>query len=140
MKKKSIWKNEGIQSFIASIICILLGLLIGFIVLLFINAKGAPEAMLRIIQNFFKWNRSEKQIESLGSTLVKTAPLLMCSLSILFSYKAGLFNIGVAGQYVVGACAALFGAYELHWNWVGCIILAAVAGSLWGAISGFLKA
>ena len=140
MKKKSIWKNEGIQSFIASIICILLGLLIGFIVLLFINAKGAPEAMLRIIQNFFKWNRGEKKLEALGSTLVKTAPLLMCSLSILFSYKAGLFNIGVAGQYVAGACAALFGAYELHWNWIGCIILAAVVGSLWGAVSGFLKA
>ena len=77
MKKKGFFKNEGVQSFIASLICIVLGLLIGFIVLLFINAKGAPQAMLRIIQNFFKWNRSEKQIESLGSTLVKTAPLIM---------------------------------------------------------------
>ena len=36
----------------------------------------------------------------LGNTLVKTAPLLMCALSILFAYKVGLFNIGAAGQYV----------------------------------------
>ena len=36
----------------------------------------------------------------LGNTLVKTAPLLMCSLSILFAYKVGLFNIGAAGQYL----------------------------------------
>lgn len=140
MKKKGFFKNEGVQSFIASLICIVLGLLIGFIVLLFINAKGAPQAMLRIIQNFFKWNRSEKQIESLGSTLVKTAPLIMCSLSILFSYKVGLFNIGVAGQYVAGACAALFGVFGLHWNWVGCLFLAAAAGALFGVISGLLKA
>ena len=140
MKKKGFFKNEGVQSFIASIICILLGLLIGFIVLLFINPKGAGEAMLRIIQNFLKWNRSEKQIESLGNTLVKTAPLLMCSLSILFSYKVGLFNIGVAGQYVAGACAALIGVFGLHWNWVGCILLAAAAGAAFGVISGLLKA
>ena len=140
MKKKGFFKNEGVQSLIASIICILLGLLIGYIVLLFINPKGASEAMLRILQNFFKWNRSEKQIESLGNTLVKTAPLLMCSLSILFSYKVGLFNIGVAGQYVAGACAALVGAFGLHWNWFGCILLAAFAGAAFGVISGLLKA
>ena len=140
MKKKGFFKNDGVQSFIASIICILLGLLIGYIVLLFINPDGASEAMLRIIQNFFKWNRGEKKLESLGNTLVKTAPLLMCSLSILFSYKVGLFNIGVAGQYVAGACAALIGVFGLHWNWIGCIILAAAAGAAFGAISGLLKA
>ena len=71
MKKKGFFKNEGVQSFIASIICILLGLLIGFIVLLFINPKGAGEAMLRIIQNFLKWNRSEKQIERLHPSTAK---------------------------------------------------------------------
>lgn len=138
--KKSFWKSDGVQSFVASIICILLGLLIGFIVLLFINAKGAPAAMLRIIQNFFKWNSGAKKMQSLGNTLVKSAPLLMCSLSILFSYKVGLFNIGVAGQYVAGACAALYGVFGLHLNWFGCMIFAALAGAAFGVISGLLKA
>ena len=140
MKKKNFWKSDGVQSFVASIICIVLGLLIGFIVLLFINAKGAPAAMLRIIQNFFKWNSGAKKMQSLGNTLVKSAPLLMCSLSILFSYKVGLFNIGTAGQYVAGACAALYGVFGLHWNWFGCMILAALAGAAFGVISGLLKA
>lgn len=139
-KNNSFWKNDGVQSFAASIICIFLGLLIGFIVLLFINAKGAPAAMLRIIQNFFKWNSGAKKIQNFGNTLVKTAPLLMCSLSILFSYKVGLFNIGAAGQYVAGACAALYGVFGLHWNWFGCMLLAAAAGALFGMISGLLKA
>ena len=98
MKKKNFWKNDGVQSFVASIICIILGLLIGFIVLLFINAKGAPKAMIGIIENFLKWNSGAKKLEKFGNTLVKSAPLLICSLSILVSYKVGLFNIGVAGQ------------------------------------------
>ena len=38
---------------------------------------------------------------SLFAPAIKTAPLLMCSLSVLFSYKVGLFNIGAAGPYVV---------------------------------------
>ncbi|MCR5769257.1 MAG: ABC transporter permease [Lachnospiraceae bacterium] len=140
MKKKNFLKSDGVQSFVASIICIILGLLIGFIVLLLINAKGAPDAMLGIIKNFFKWKSGAKKMENFGVTLVKTAPLLMCSLSILFSYKVGLFNIGVAGQYVAGACAALYGVFGLHWNWLGCLLLAALAGAAFGAISGLLKA
>ena len=139
MKNKSILKSQGFQTVLSSIICILLGLLIGFIVLLFINPKDAPEAMGMIIKNFFKFNRSELKLQSLGNTLIKTAPLLMCSLSILFSYKGGLFNIGVAGQYVAGACAALYGAFGLGLNWIGCLILAAIAGALFGCITGLLK-
>jgi len=140
MNKKDIWKNEGVQSFISSLICIVLGLLIGFIVLLVINPRGAVDAMVKIVQNYFKYNMAELRAGNLGNTLVKTAPLIMCSLSILFAYKVGLFNIGVAGQYVAGACAALFGAFGLGWNWFGCLILAAVAGALFGTISGLLKA
>ncbi len=49
-----------------------------------------------------------------GNTLVRTAPLLMCSLSILFAYKAGLFNIGAAGQYARAPAWPLRGAGVAH--------------------------
>ena len=39
--KKNILKNNGVQSLIASLLCIVLGMLIGYIVLLFINPSGA---------------------------------------------------------------------------------------------------
>ena len=42
-EKRSLLKNDGVQSFIASIICILLGLLLGYVVLLFINPAGAGD-------------------------------------------------------------------------------------------------
>ncbi len=137
---KKIFKNSGVQSLIASLICIVLGLVIGFIVLIFIEPSGAFKAILAVIKNFFYYSRKEMQLKYLGNTLTKTAPLLMCSLSVLFSYKVGLFNIGAAGQYVVGACASLYAAIMLGWSWLPCLILAAVVGAIYGAIVGLLKA
>ena len=92
--KKNLLKNNGVQSLIASLVCIVLGLFIGYIVLLFINPTGAGNAIVTIVKNFMTYNRPQAQLKYMGNTLVKTAPLLLCSLSILFSYKVGLFNIG----------------------------------------------
>ena len=38
--KKNILKNNGVQSLLASLLCVILGLLLGYIVLLFINPDG----------------------------------------------------------------------------------------------------
>ena len=136
---KKFQKNNAVQSLIASLICIVLGLLIGYIVLLFINPAGASEAILAVIKNFWNYSRANLQLKNFGSTLVKTAPLLMCALSVLFAYKVGLFNIGAAGQYVVGACACLYAALAWGWSWLPCLLFARVVGALYGAIVGLLK-
>lgn len=139
-KKKSFLKNEAVQSVIASLICIILGLLIGFIVLLCINPKGAAKGILDLIKNFFTYSSTTLRLKYFGSTLVKTAPLILCSLSILFCYKVGLFNIGAAGQYTIGAGIALYAALGLNMPWWACMIFAALGGALLGTISGALKA
>ena len=136
---KKLLKNPGFQAFAASIICIILGLLIGYIVLLFINPEGAAESILNVIKNFFTWKRPNQQLKQFGNTLSKTMPLLMCSLSILFAYKVGLFNIGTAGQYVAGACASLYAALAWGWGWLPCMLFAMIAGALLGSIVGVLK-
>ena len=138
--KKNLLKNGGVQSLIASLACIVLGMLIGYIVLLFIEPSGAGEAIMTVMKNFFTYSKTETQMKYLGNTLVKTAPLLMCSLSILFAYKVGLFNIGAAGQYCAGVGLALYAALGLNLPWWLCMILAMAAGALLGAISGLLKA
>ena len=135
---RKLLKNEGAQAFIASIFCILLGILIGYIVLLFINPEGAGESILNVIKNFF-YKKPARQMKELGNTLAKTMPLILCSLSILFSYKVGLFNIGTAGQYVAGACASLYAALAWGWGWLPCMIFAVAAGALLGVITGLLK-
>ena len=137
--KKNLLKNSGVQSLLASLACVVLGMLIGYIVLLFINPNGAGEAISTVMKNFLTYSRPDTQAKYLGNTLVKTAPLLMCALAILFAYKVGLFNIGAAGQYCAGTALSLYAALAWGWSWLPCMLLAMVGGGLLGAISGLLK-
>ena len=138
-QKRSLLRNNAVQSLLASLVCVILGLLIGYIVLLFINPDGAGEAITDVMKNFLTYSKPETQVKYLGNTLVKTAPLLMCSLSILFAYKVGLFNIGAAGQYCIGVALSLYAALAWGWSWLPCMLLAMLGGALLGAISGLLK-
>ena len=139
-EKRSLLRNKGFQSLLSSLLCILIGLLVGYIVLLIINPAGAWEAIRTIVENFLYYPSAAARLRYLGNTLVKTAPLLMCSLSVLFAYKVGLFNIGAAGQYVIGAGACLYCALGLGMPWFVCLLAAIAAGAVLGAMSGLLKA
>ena len=139
-EKTSFLKKPAVQTILASVLCILAGLVIGFIILLIINPGHAWEAMTDILKNFWNYNKKATQMKNLGNTLVKTAPLLMCSLSVLFAYKVGLFNIGAAGQYVAGAGACIFCTVGLGWSWFPALLASVFFGALIGSISGMLKA
>ena len=82
---KSIWKNKMFQSLAASLLSIAIGLLVGFLALLIINPSGAWQGITTIIKNFFYYPSAAARLKYFGSTLIKTAPLLMCSLSVLFA-------------------------------------------------------
>ena len=140
MKKKpiSLIRNEGFQTLLASLICILGGLLVGYIALLIIEPSGAFDALVAILKSFFRFPGTLR-LKYFGQTLVRTVPLIMCALSVLFAYKVGMFNIGVAGQYVAGACASLYAALAWNMPWYVCLILGMAAGALLGAIAGVLK-
>lgn len=133
-------KKSWVQTLIASLVCIIVGVFIGYLVLLMINPSGAGKAILAVLKNFLNYSRANLKLKNLGNTLVRTAPLLMCALAVLFSYKVGLFNIGTSGQYCAGICAALYAALKWHWGWFPCMLLAVVAGALLASIVGALKA
>ena len=141
MKKtmNTLLRKDGFQTLLASLLCILGGLLVGYIVLLIIEPSGAWGAIVAVMQNFMRYPNAALRMKYLGQTLVRTAPLLMCALSVLFAYKVGMFNIGAAGQYVAGACASLYVALKFGMPWYICILAAILAGALIGAISGMLK-
>ena len=139
-EKTNFFKKPGVQSLIASLICIILGLLIAFVVLLIINPASAFSSIMNIIKNFFWFKSPVSRLKYFGETLVKTVPLLMCALAVLFSYKVGLFNIGAAGQYVAGSCACLYAALAWGWGWLPCMLFAMVCAALFGAAVGVLKA
>ena len=141
MKKtmNTLLRKDGFQTLLASLLCVLGGLLIGYIVLLIIEPSGAWGAIVAVTQNFLRYPNNALRMKYLGQTLVRTAPLLMCALSVLFAYKVGMFNIGAAGQYVAGACACLYVALKFGMPWYICMLAAIIAGALVGAMSGILK-
>ena len=86
-QKRSLLRNGYVvQLLLVLLLCILIGLLVGYVVLLLINPAGAGEAISTIVKNFMTYSRRNAQLKYLGSTLVKTAPLLtaacLCSLPI----------------------------------------------------------
>lgn len=140
-KNKNLLKNPGFQSFLAALVCIIIGIFIGYLVLLAISPKDAFGGITAIMKNFLNYGGKKQAVmKYFGSTLVKTAPLVMCSLSILFAYKVGFFNIGAAGQYVAGAAVSLFFALNFNFHWSVGLVIAILAGAFWGAIPGILKA
>ncbi|HET6663737.1 MAG TPA: hypothetical protein VFG94_05750, partial [Acidimicrobiales bacterium] len=80
----------------------------------------------------------------ISRTLVETTPLLFAGLSVALAFRAGLFNIGGAGQLMMGAtCAGYVGFhYDLPdgIHLVAALVAGLIGGMIWGGIAGFLKA
>jgi simple sugar transport system permease protein len=76
---------------------------------------------------------------ALLNTLVDSAPLMFGGLAVGLGFKAGLFNIGVAGQFLVGAfAAAVVGASLASAPVILAMPLALTTGGLAGAAYGFI--
>ena len=83
--------------------------------------------------------------DAIVQTLVYSTPLVLGGLAVAFGFKAGLFNIGAQGQFLVGALGAVIVGVALADAPAPIAIIAAtvagiVAGGVWGFIPGFLKA
>jgi general nucleoside transport system permease protein len=84
-------------------------------------------------------------VKPITETLVAATPLIFGGLAFAVAAQAGLFNIGIEGQLVLGGLAAgIVGALPLGLPAIlhlPLALLAAVAaGGLWGFLPGFLKA
>lgn len=75
--------------------------------------------------------------------LIYAAPLIFTGLSVAFSFKTGVFNIGAEGQFVVGSLTACVLGILVKAPAIIhvplCFLGAALAGGIWGAIVGVLK-
>ena len=133
MKNKKLSHNGlqgSVTSVMAALLCILIGLFVGFLVLLAINPAHAwADGFVRILKGGF-----HDAPYGVGKELANAAPLIMTGLSVGFAFKTGLFNIGAAGQYTLGAYGALYCAIMLKLPWFVCLLAAAILGGLWGAI------
>jgi ABC-type uncharacterized transport system permease subunit len=88
---------------------------------------------------------TELAASNLQQTLIITTPLILTGLAVAFAFRAGLFNIGGNGQYIVGSIAAVwvgssFAGMPSVLHILLAILAACAAGAFWAGIAGFLKA
>ncbi len=126
---------------------IVLALLVGAVIIIVTSplAVGEFDPMLPITTYSALIQGSLGSVNGWVDTLVAAAPLILVGLSVGFCFKAGLFNIGGQGQFLIGAVSAaavgatLAGAPPIVAVTVS-VIAAVVAGGIYGFIPGFLKA
>jgi general nucleoside transport system permease protein len=100
------------------------------------------------LQWFFPWVTGDDRTLAglnLQQTLIVTTPLILLGLAVAFAFRAGLFNIGGQGQYVMGSIAAVwvgssFAGMPALLHVVLAMAAAVGAGAFWAGIVGFLKA
>jgi simple sugar transport system permease protein len=83
-------------------------------------------------------------IERIGNTMATATTLMLVGLSVAFAFKTGLFNIGAAGQMLVGGLCATIVAHKVFLPrplfLVVLIASGLLGGAIWGVIPGLLKA
>ncbi len=131
--------NASLKSFLKSAAGALLGFFIGLII-----CKLAGESPIKVLKVLYQSSFGTGY--DFGMTLFYTAPLILTGLAVAIPFKAGLFNIGAEGQLTIGALAAAWaGVLGAHLQSpaiaIGfAFILSFLAGGVWGAIPGYLKA
>ncbi len=124
---------------ISSFTAVIFGLLFGFIVMLIINPGAAPQGLATIIFGPF-----QRGMRGIGDTIFYAVPIIFTGLSVAFAFRTGLFNIGAAGQMFIGSFVAVY--IGINWGFLGpfhwpvAVLGAMLAGGVWGAIPGLLKA
>lgn len=126
---------------LSSISAIVAGLLVGLLFLFIIEAVKEVSDMTNPFWGFSNLlTAGFTSMTRITKVFYNTAPLLMCGLSVGFAFKAGLFNIGATGQYTVGGFFALIAAIIWNFPWWAAILVAMIAGAVWGLIPGLFKA
>ena len=136
----SLIKKDATKTVVTSLWCALLGLILGFLILLFMNPGNAAYGMTSIMGNYLIFSSPQDRLNYFGQTLAKTAPLIAMSLSILVSYKAGLFNLGGSGQYSIAVLVISYLGISANWPWWIVMLVAMLSAAIWSMISGALKA
>lgn len=163
MKEKlgNLYAKDGTKKVFSSLISILAGLLVGAILVVVvgifndkISSTGIWEGVRIIFAGIFSTGRDAAgaltwgfNATNWGNMLFRATPLIMTGLSVAIAFKTGLFNIGAPGQYLMGTLTSLFIALGIPSDtmspaliWLLAFLGGMIAGALWGAIPGLLKA
>lgn len=135
MRKKK-FDYTGVLS---SVFAIIIGLLVGFLILLICNPGQALPGFATILTGAFTHGT-----KGVGQIFYYSTTIILTGLSVGFAFKTGLFNIGASGQFIVGGFGAVYVGVmcknlgSIHW--VVALLAGVLFGALWGLVPGLLKA
>ena len=159
--KESLLKKDGVQKLLASLLSIVVGLAVGAIVVAIvgltkdnIGVKGMWDGIRLIFVGLLSKGRDAAgnlawgfNPSSWGNMFFRATPVIMTGLSVAVAFKTGLFNIGAPGQYLMGTMTTLMLALGIPSEtvpagliWIIAFLGGMIAGALWGAVPGILKA
>ncbi len=160
-KASSLLNSDSSRKVFASLLSIVIGLAVGAVVVLIVGVSknnitlsGIWDGMRLIFLGLLSTGRDAVghltwgfNPASWGNMLFRATPLIMTGLSVAVAFKTGLFNIGAPGQYLMGTLATLVIALEIPSDvvapgliWLLAFLGGMLAGALWGAIPGLMKA
>ena len=158
--KEKWYRTDGAKSVLSAIISILIGMAVGMLIIIIvgltkdnISAKGIWEGVRLVFLGVFSTGRENGVLTfgfnpvNMGNMLFRATPLIMTGLSVAVAFKTGLFNIGAAGQYLMGTMGTLTVGLTLGNTdcpvliaWIAAFLTGVILGGLWGAIPGLFKA
>ncbi|RKX53261.1 MAG: ABC transporter permease [Thermotoga sp.] len=80
---------------------------------------------------------------NISEVLVKTTPLLLAGTGVAIAFRAGLFNIGIEGQILIGGLMAAYSGFQ--WNLppiihlITILLIGGMCGGLWILVPAYLK-
>ena len=125
------------RDFVTALVAVVLGLLAGAVLMALIGRNP-------ISGYVYLFRGGIMSIERVGNTLATATPLILTGLSVAFAFRTGLFNIGAAGQMLIGGlCATAVGLTLVLPKPLLLTVMVAAAilgGAVWGLVPGLLKA
>ncbi len=158
--KTKWYRSDGAVAVYSALISILIGMVVGAIIVIVvgllksnISTTGIWEGVRLVFLGVFSTGRTGSELSfgfngvNLGNMLFRATPLIMTGLSVAVAFKTGLFNIGAAGQFLMGTMGTLSVGLWLGWAgvptfiaWILAFLTGVILGGLWGAIPGLFKA
>ncbi len=132
------FRQRFLQPLVVPLLAIFTSLLIGAIVIV-VTADSLAIGLEKLGRGY--WGMFEGAVlkrNGILNTIVATSPLILTGLAVAIPFRAGLFNIGAEGQFVMGGFVGVLAGIYLHLPPIIHPIVVMLAGFLGGAIWGFI--
>ncbi len=117
-----------------------IALAFAFITAIILAVGASPSSVITAM-----WSGAFGTVGQFARVIATLAPLLLCASGLLFTFTAGLYNLGIEGQIAFGAIVSTL-AIRLTQDSlppalviVLAILMGGIGGMLWGLLSGVLN-